>query len=45
MATLATVKRETNSWKWPAFMFVYMTVLAYIAAVLVHLLGVAFGSA
>lgn len=39
MATLATVKRETNSWKWPVFMFVYMTSLAYAAAVLVHMLG------
>jgi len=36
MATLATVKRETNSWKWAAFMFTYMTALAYIAAVGIH---------
>ncbi|HTQ11007.1 MAG TPA: ferrous iron transport protein B [Fimbriimonadaceae bacterium] len=39
MATLATVKRETNSWKWAAFMFSYMTALAYIAAVGVHQLS------
>jgi ferrous iron transport protein B len=39
MATLATVKRETNSWKWPLFMFTYMTGLAYIAAVGVQQLG------
>ena len=39
MATLATVKRETNSWKWPVFMFSYMTVLAYIGAVAVNQLG------
>lgn len=39
MATLATVKRETNSWKWPLFMFVYMTALAYIAAVGINQLG------
>jgi ferrous iron transport protein B len=39
MATLATVKRETNSWKWAAFMFTYMTVLAYIGAVFVNMLG------
>lgn len=32
MATLAVVKRETNSWRWPAFMFVYMLTLAWIAA-------------
>jgi ferrous iron transport protein B len=43
MATLAAVKRETNSWKWAVFMFVYMTALAYIAAVGVHMLGKAFG--
>lgn len=30
MSTLAIVKRETNSWKWPAFQFTYMTVLAYV---------------
>lgn len=39
MATLATVKRETNTWKWPAFMFAYMTGLAYIAAVVVQQVG------
>lgn len=39
MATLAVVRRETNSWRWPAFMFVYMTALAYLAAGLVHWLG------
>ncbi len=31
-ATLAVVRRETNSWRWPVFMFVYMLVLAYVAA-------------
>jgi ferrous iron transport protein B len=30
--TLAIVKRETNSWKWPAIQFTYMSVLAYVAA-------------
>lgn len=39
MATLATVKRETNSWKWATFMFVYMTALAYLGAVGIHQLG------
>lgn len=29
MSTLAVVKRETKSWKWPVFQLVYMTVLAY----------------
>ena len=26
-ATLAVIRRETNSWRWPAFVFAYMTVL------------------
>lgn len=45
MATLATVKRETNSWKWPLFMFTYMTLLAYLAALLVHWISTLFGGA
>ncbi|MFI5386727.1 MAG: ferrous iron transport protein B [Fimbriimonadales bacterium] len=44
MATLATVKRETNSWKWALFMFSYMTALAYIAAVGIHQVSKLFGS-
>lgn len=36
MSTLATIKRETNSVKWPLFVFSYMTVLAYVCAVLIH---------
>ncbi|MEX1361647.1 MAG: ferrous iron transport protein B [Nannocystaceae bacterium] len=35
MSTLAVVKRETGGWKWPAFMFVSMTGLAYVAALVV----------
>ena len=31
-STLAIVRRETNSWKWPALQFAYMSVLAYLAA-------------
>jgi ferrous iron transport protein B len=31
-ATLVIIKRETNSWRWPIFTFVYMTTLAYIGA-------------
>jgi ferrous iron transport protein B len=33
-ATLGVVKRETNSWKWPTIMFVYMFALAYFASFL-----------
>ena len=36
MSTLAVVRRETKTWKWPAFMFAYMTVLAYGASLLVY---------
>ena len=36
MATLAVVKRETNSWRWPAIMFAYMISLAYFAAFVVY---------
>jgi ferrous iron transport protein B len=31
-STLAIVRRETNSWKWPAVQFIYMTTFAYVAA-------------
>jgi len=31
-STLAIVRRETNSWKWPAIQFLYMTAFAYVAA-------------
>ena len=33
-ATLMVIRRETNSWFWPVFTFVYMTALAYVAALL-----------
>lgn len=36
MSTLAVVKRETNSWKWPIFQFVLMTGLAYLASLVVY---------
>jgi len=32
MSTVAIVRRETNSWRWPLFMVGYMMVLAYIAS-------------
>ncbi len=32
MSTVAIVRRETNSWRWPLFMVAYMTVLAYVAS-------------
>jgi ferrous iron transport protein B len=39
-ATLAVIKRETNSWRWPIFTFVYMTVLAYVVALAVYQIGI-----
>ena len=31
-STLAVMRRETGSWRWPAFAFAYMTTLAYLGA-------------
>jgi ferrous iron transport protein B len=36
MSTLAVVRRETKSIRWPAFMFVYMTGLAYVTSLVVY---------
>jgi ferrous iron transport protein B len=38
-STLAIIKRETRSWRWPAFTFTYMTVLAYVGALVVYQAG------
>jgi ferrous iron transport protein B len=38
-ATLAVIRRETNSWRWPLFAWTYMTVLGYGAALLIFQLG------
>ncbi len=38
-ATLAVIRRETNSWRWPAFAFTYMTGLAYIGALVTYQVG------
>ncbi len=35
-STIAVVRRETNSWMWPAVQFLYMLVLAYGAAFAVN---------
>jgi len=35
-STLMTIQRETNSWRWPIFSFVYMTSLAYLGAWLAY---------
>ena len=36
LPTQAVTKRETNSWRWPIFQFAYMTVLAYVAALIAY---------
>ncbi|MEM7184614.1 MAG: ferrous iron transport protein B, partial [Spirochaetota bacterium] len=39
MSTLAIVRKETNSWLWPGFLFLYMTTLAYCSSLLVYQIG------
>jgi ferrous iron transport protein B len=43
MGTLGAIYRETRTWKWPAFVFGYMTALAWLMAVLVYQIGSALG--
>jgi ferrous iron transport protein B len=38
MSTLAIVKRETRSWKWPAIQLAYMTALAYLLSWLTYII-------
>lgn len=39
VATIAVIKRETNSWRWPAFAAVYTIALAWIVATLIYQIG------
>jgi ferrous iron transport protein B len=43
ISTIAVTRRETNSWKWPAFMVGYLFALAYIAAGATYWTAVALG--
>ena len=43
VSTVAIVRRETNSWKWPFFQWVYMGALAWIFAFLTFHIGRALG--
>lgn len=43
VSTVAVVRRETNSWRWPLFQWAYMTSLAWALAWCVHLAGTALG--
>ena len=38
-ATLAVIRRETNTWRWPIFAWSYMTALGYIGALLIYQIG------
>jgi ferrous iron transport protein B len=43
-STMAVVRRETNSWKWPALQFAYMLTLAWVGAFAVnHIITALFG--
>jgi ferrous iron transport protein B len=43
-STMAVVRRETNSWKWPALQFAYMLTLAWLGAFAVnHIVTALFG--
>ena len=39
-STLVIMRRETGSWFWPAFTFVYMTALAYLGALVTYQVGI-----
>ena len=43
MSTIAIVKRETNTWRWPLFQTAYMTGTAWILSLIVFQAGRAFG--
>jgi ferrous iron transport protein B len=38
-ATLAIIRRETNSWRWPVFAWTYMSVIGYSGALLIYQIG------
>lgn len=43
LSTLAVVRRETNSWRWPAFLLFYSTSLAYASSFIVYRVALHFG--
>ena len=43
MSTVAVVKRETNSWRWPLFQIAYMTGTAWLVCLVVYQAGRALG--
>jgi len=45
LATVAVIRRETNSWKWTLFSIAYSTTLAWIIAFMIYQGGKAIGLA
>lgn len=43
LSTVATIKRETNSWRWPIFVIIYLNGLAWLASFAVYQGGRAMG--
>jgi ferrous iron transport protein B len=43
VSTVAVVKRETNSWRWPLFQIAYMTGTAWLVCLIVYQVGRALG--
>ncbi len=44
MSTIAVMRRETNSWRWPAVAFGYMFILAWVTAFIARSVAVAVGA-
>ena len=44
LSTLATVKRETNSWRYPLIMAGYLFALAYVASFITYRVALALGA-
>jgi ferrous iron transport protein B len=44
MSTVAVMRRETNSWRWPGFAFSYMFVLAWVMAFIARSIAVGLGA-
>jgi ferrous iron transport protein B len=44
MSTVAVMRRETNSWRWPAFAFTYMFALAWVMAFVARSIAVGLGA-
>ena len=44
LSTLAVVRRETNSWRYPLIMTAYLFALAYVAAFVTYRVALAVGT-